>query len=79
MLHPAQGQTKFQDLALHSPDPSVWHSDQGSIFPGFQVEERISEHSDWILAQSFEAALAVRVYLTGDNICKISPGVETQP
>ena len=64
--------SKLQDFALRSLDPLGWHSDQGSIFPGTHQDSRsrknISEHSDQLLAQNFEAVLAVIAIWAVDTI-----------
>ena len=62
-----------------SLDPSGWHSDQGSIFPGNHEDSRsrrkISEHSDRRLAQNFKGGTCCDSHLGWRyRISKNSPG-----
>ena len=58
------------------------HSGQGSTISGIPQDirsrQKISEHSDGLLAQTFDAVLAVRVILAGGSYLKmLSGGTDT--
>jgi len=70
-------------FVLSGLDPSGWHSDQGSMFPGIHQDSRsrkkISEYSDRLISTEFWGGTCCDSHLGWRyHICKISPGgVET--